>query len=289
MSTAALPADTSNRWDPSEPAAAGLTGLEGNARSACATGIPASETATTTTALHTQRMSPAKHALVADSGRYPAITLRIHGAPVSSAHCARTSCRHTAEVGWLRRSWGEFVGPEAAAVENAGTLSSAAAGAVLAPRLDAGRPRGSVATIGLSLLAMDIWGGAWANNTRSCARWYERPGQGTAQHLAFAAVHVDPFVLAGYDRGLRTRTRSVVWAGVTYGYMLAATSVIRRYPTHRRWLGIATTLGAVALDQALGPSPTAPWFAPAFAKKLLLGHASAALWSDAALTATAES
>lgn len=199
---------------------------------------------------------------------------------------ARAFCRHTAEVGWLRRSWGEFVGPEATAAENIGTLTSAAAGAVLAPRLDTGRPRGAVTTAVLSLFAMDIWGGAWANNTRSCARWYERPGQGTGEHLGFAAAHVHPFALAGYDRGLRTRTHPVVWAGVTYGYLLAATSAIRLLPEHRRWLGIVTTLGAVALDQAMGPSPTAPWFAPAFSKKLLLGHASAALWSDEALRAT---
>ncbi len=130
---------------------------------------------------------------------------------------------------------------------------------------------------------MDIWGGAWANNTRSCARWYERPGQGTTEHLAFAAVHLHPFVLARYDRGLRTRTSPATWAGLTYGYMLAATSAIRLFPRHRRALGILTTVGAVTLDRTLGPSPTAPWLGPAFATKLLLGHASAALYSDRAL------
>jgi hypothetical protein len=34
---------------------------------------------------------------------------------------------------------------------------------------------------------------------------------------------------------------------------------------------------------ALGPSRTAPWFAPVYYAKLLLGHASAALWPDNAL------
>ncbi|MBK9435893.1 MAG: hypothetical protein IPN52_12620 [Micrococcales bacterium] len=187
-------------------------------------------------------------------------------------------------MGWLKRNWGEFVGPEASVAENTGSLASAAAGTVAAPLLDAGRPRGRKATAGLSLIAMDIWGGAWANNTRSCARWYERPGQGTRQHVQFAALHVHPFAIAAYDRGLRERTSPMLWAGLTYGYMMAATVTIRRFPEHRRALGVLTTLGAVALDRKLGPSPTAGWFAPAFATKLLLGHASAALWSDTALT-----
>ena len=189
-------------------------------------------------------------------------------------------------MGWLKRNWGEFVGPEASVAENTGSLASAAAGTVAAPLLDAGRPRGRKATAGLSLIAMDIWGGAWANNTRSCARWYERPGQGTREHLHFTALHVHPFAIAAYDRGLRERTSPMLWAGLTYGYMMAATVTIRRFPEHRRALGVLTTLGAVALDRRLGPSPTAGWFAPAFATKLLLGHASAALWSDTALKAT---
>ena len=189
-------------------------------------------------------------------------------------------------MGRLRRNWGEFVGPEASAAENAGSLASAGAGTVVAPMLDAGRPRSRVATAGLSLIAMDIWGGAWANNTRSCARWYERPGQATRRHLQFAALHVHPFAIAAFDRGLRERTSPVVWAWLAYGYMVAATATIRRFPGHRRALGVLTTIGAVALDRILGPSPTANWFAPAFATKMLLGHASAALWSDTALKAT---
>jgi hypothetical protein len=29
----------------------------------------------------------------------------------------------------------------------------------------------------LIVLAADLWGGVWANNTKACARWYERQAQ----------------------------------------------------------------------------------------------------------------
>lgn len=79
------------------------------------------------------------------------------------------------------------------------------------------------------------------------------------------------------------RVPAWVWGSAHYGYLMASTLTIRCAPQWRRPLGAALTAGGVALDAALGPSRAAPWFAPVYYSKLLLGHASAALWPDAAL------
>src|ERR671912_638803 len=101
----------------------------------------------------------------------------------------------------LRTAWGEFVGPEATAAENGLMLSSGLAGLAVAPFLTAAAralPLGEALL--LRILAGDLWGGVVANNTRACARWYERPGQTDADHLRFAAAHLHPVLVAGLDR-----------------------------------------------------------------------------------------
>lgn len=183
---------------------------------------------------------------------------------------------------WFRKQWYGFVGPEATATDNTITLTLGAAGGLGSHRLSR-RELGTADELVLDTLAGDLWGGAWANNTRACARWYERPGQTDRDHLKFSAVHLHPAAIAWVDRS--ERSQPAVWAAAHYGYLLAATWLIRSRPRHRRLLGVATTVGGVALDRALGPSSAAPWFAPVFYTKLLLGHASAARWSHAELTA----
>ncbi|KUI24376.1 hypothetical protein AU196_19990 [Mycobacterium sp. IS-1742] len=180
----------------------------------------------------------------------------------------------------LRSAWLEFVGEETTPAGTATILGVAALGGYLAPRVAGDRLDTAKRTL-LVVAAVDLWGGAWANNTVACARWYERPGQTDADHLRFALAHVHPLVLAWIDGGGRRRWR---WALADYGYLLAATVLVRYARRHRRAAGIATTLGGIWLDRALGPSRTAPWFGPVFYAKLLMGHASAALWSDATLT-----
>ena len=183
---------------------------------------------------------------------------------------------------WIRDKWYDFVGPEATRPDNTITLTLAAVGGLAAHRL-ARHDLGTADELVLDGLAGDLWGGAWANNTRACARWYERPGQTDRDHLKFGAAHLHPLAYAWIDRD--HRANPAVWAAAHYGYLLAATVLIRAHPRHRRSLGVLTCAGGVALDRALGPSSAAPWFAPVFYAKLLLGHASAARWSDAALTA----
>ncbi|WNV74485.1 hypothetical protein [Geodermatophilus sp. DSM 44513] len=173
--------------------------------------------------------------------------------------------------------WDRIAGPGAGPVENAGSFGLGLAGAVLAPLLARSHVRGRRgADPVLRVLAVDLWGGAWCNNTPAAARWYHREGTGPAQHLAFSAGHLHPVVLAVLDGGpRRARLR---WALALYGYLLGATAVLTvpRDRRLRRVLGLATTAGGVALDRALGPSAAAPWFAPVFFAKLLAGHAAGA-------------
>ncbi|HZA71719.1 MAG TPA: hypothetical protein VE476_02295 [Propionibacteriaceae bacterium] len=181
----------------------------------------------------------------------------------------------------LRTAWGEFVGPEATAAENGLMLSSGLAGLAVAPFLTAAAralPLGEALL--LRILAGDLWGGVVANNTRACARWYERPGQTDADHLRFAAAHLHPLLVAGLDRRAPgARVPGLLWAGSHYGYLMLATALVRRGAGRRRRLAaVALTLAGIALDRALGPPAVAPWFGPVYYAKLLLGHAGAALW-----------
>ena len=196
----------------------------------------------------------------------------------------------------LLGGWDRLVGPGATASENVGTIGLGLVGALLAPQLS----RAESPCTGLStprrdatvcLLALDLWGGAWCNNTASAARWYHRDGQGFSQHLAFASAHMHPFVLAWLDRDggdSRARWR---WAAAQYGYLLLATALVAsRRPEHRRRTGLLTTVGGAFLDQILGPSPAAPWFGPVYFTKLLAGHvAGAALLPHDPLVSSAKS
>ncbi len=181
----------------------------------------------------------------------------------------------------VREGWGQFVGPEATRKDNAGTVGLALVGAALAPALLRHRRPARMAELALtSGLAFDLWGGAWANNTLACARWYERPGQTDTAHLLFASLHIHPFAVAWLDRNQRRSHSGSVWAAAHYSYRLGATTIIRRFPVQRRPLGVALTLGGLLLDYWFRPSQAAPWFAVTYYPKLLMGHAAASLWTD---------
>lgn len=196
-----------------------------------------------------------------------------------------TSPEVGAVVARARRRWAEFVGPEATRTDDVLTAAAAVLGAAVAPLI--ARRRGGDATDALmaGLLAGDLAGGAYVNNTRACARWYERGGQGPAQHLVFAGLHLHPAAVAWMDRGAGRRVPGPSWALAHYAYVLTSSGVVQRFRGHRRWLGVLLTLGGIALDRTIGPSRTAPWFAWTYYPKLLLGHAGASLWSDEDLDA----
>jgi hypothetical protein len=185
----------------------------------------------------------------------------------------------------LRTAWGEFVGPEATAAENTLTLGAGLSGLLVTPSLtSAARALPNAEALLLRVLAADLWGGVVANNTRACARWYERPGQTDADHLRFAAAHLHPALMAVLDRRQAgPRVPGLIWAASHYGYLMAATALIRRTRERRRLAAMALTLGGIVLDRVLGPAAVAPWFGPVYYGKLLLGHAGAALWPSESL------
>ncbi|PVZ09349.1 hypothetical protein [Actinomycetospora cinnamomea] len=171
-------------------------------------------------------------------------------------------------VGW----WDAIVGPGAGPVENAGTVTLGVAGTVLAPRLARGPSRpGPGARLVLRVLAADLWGGAWCNNTPAAARWYGQEPR-ARHHLAFAAAHVHPFVVARLDAQPR-------WdrALAQYAYLLAATAVLGQVGRPaQRVLALLTTAGGLALDRWWGTTDAAPWFGTVYYVKLLAGHAGGA-------------
>jgi hypothetical protein len=181
----------------------------------------------------------------------------------------------------VRKAWGEFVGPEASATENTLTLGAGLVGLLTAPSLTASaRSLPLTEALLLRALAADLWGGAVANNTRACARWYERPGQRDADHLRFAAAHLHPVLVAWLDRrDPRLRRPGWAWGLSHYGYLMLATAILRRLNgDHRRAAAVVLTLGGTLLDLPLRRAGIAPWFGAVYYTKLLLGHAGTALW-----------
>lgn len=178
----------------------------------------------------------------------------------------------------VQRSWAEFVGPEATRTNDVLTLAAGVAGLLGPARVARRKGTGPGATALVSILGADLVGGAYVNNTKACARWYERPGQEAKHHLGFAALHMHPAVIACLDSNAGRQPNAVRWALTHYTYMMLSTWAIRTLPEHRRSLGAALTAGGLLLDRALGPSEVAPWFAWTYYPKLPLGHAATALW-----------
>ena len=179
-----------------------------------------------------------------------------------------------------RQMWADFIGPEATPTNERITAGAAGVGALVAPVI-ARRRGGSVPdTVIASALAADLWGGAYVNNTRACARRYHGEGTEDADRLRFVSLHAHPVLVAWLDRHHEGRLRGVVKTAARYGYLVGATQVIAARPRYRRSLGYGLTAGGIVLDRALGGSKATPWFAWAYYPKLLLGHAAASLWSD---------
>lgn len=167
-----------------------------------------------------------------------------------------------------RSAWGRLVGPEATRFENAGTITGALLGAAWSVRSARRAGLSTPATVLSTVFALDLVGGAWTNMTPSCKRWYHRPGTKPTSHLAFAAAHVHPHLLA--------RSHPLGWRyGVAHhAYLLAATAVVSITP--RRVappLATVLALGGMALDARLGPPSGRAWVMPAYYVKLLPGHA----------------
>lgn len=183
-------------------------------------------------------------------------------------------------AGSVKRGWANLVGPEATRTNTMIALGSGVVGLVGAAMWAKRSGAGAGSTTTMAVLAFDLIGGAYVNNTRASVRWYERAGQDDADHLEFAAMHAHPVAVAWADHRVGARDNVASWALAQYGYMMLSTAVIRRSPTHRRSLGLALTAGGLVLDRALGSSTVAPWFALSYYPKLLMGHAAGSLWPE---------
>lgn len=112
----------------------------------------------------------------------------------------------------LAGAWDRFAGPRPTRIETAGMLAAVVAAAGWADRDP--EPRTALTGALVRLTAIDLWGGAWVNNTRACVRWYERPGQGAREHLGFAALHLlHPALIAAADLAAGRRGRASRPAG----------------------------------------------------------------------------
>jgi len=73
---------------------------------------------------------------------------------------------------------------------------------------------------------------------------------------------------------------AVRWSMAHYTWMLSAATMIVYAPRPARLpVALAATMVGVGLDRALGSSTAAPWFAPIYSTKLLVGHAAGSAWN----------
>lgn len=179
-------------------------------------------------------------------------------------------------------AWDRFVGPGQSRTELLGTLAASAAGALWGHRALASEAPRHVQVV-MRVAAVDLWGGTWVNNTPSCVRWYERPGQGPADHAGFAALHLLHAAVVGYAdtaTGSRDPGSASRWALAHWGWMLVSTVGVAAAPRRARLpLALGASAAGLGLDRALGRSSAAPWFAPVFYAKLLIGHAAGSIWN----------
>ncbi len=174
----------------------------------------------------------------------------------------------TPAAGRVARAFRQLVGPDATRAENIGTIGTALVGAAWSVRVARRAALSAPATALSAAFALDLVGGVWTNMTPSCKRWYHRPGQGPMSHLAFAAAHVHPHVVA------RTHPKGWRYGVAHHVYLLTATGVVLRTPRRLQpALATVLALGGIALDAHLGPPAGRAWMMPAYYLKLLPGHA----------------
>jgi hypothetical protein len=127
------------------------------------------------------------------------------------------------------------------------------------------------------VLAVDVAGGVTANALGSAKRLYHSPvppglplpQRVVRSHVGFAAVHVQPFVLA-----VLLPDATAGWAAAWYAVALAGTAAVVAVPLYlRRPLAAAVvTVAVVAAPLVAAPAGLA-WFGPVLVLKLVAAHA----------------
>lgn len=170
--------------------------------------------------------------------------------------------------GW----WDRFIGPGATPAELWLQLIGAVVLTALLLAFSLAQAAGAwsaLQVIILTLLAFDLNGGVITNATSAAKRWYHRPGQGLAQHLAFVLPHgVHLALLAWFFP-------EIGWsfAVLCYLYLAVATLGVLLAPLYlQRPLVLIAYVGTLLLNLLLAPPAALAWVAPLFFLKLLVAH-----------------
>ena len=120
-----------------------------------------------------------------------------------------------------------------------------------------------------SAVGMDLAGGAWCNETPSCKRWYHRAGTTRRGRVAFAALHLYPFLVEAVSG--RRQWRS---AAVSYGTLVGAAALLETASSERkRSLASGLYTAWLAGTSIVAPPPSGyAWLPSLLGFKLLLGH-----------------
>ncbi|MFC8385636.1 hypothetical protein [Nocardia sp. NPDC057272] len=162
-----------------------------------------------------------------------------------------------------------LIAPNATRSEAALCYSAAVAGAAVAGLLARHAGGSAVVIIVVALVGFDLFGGAVVNATDSAKRWFHRPGRDARHHLAFVAIHAQPFLLALVVPGFGWWTAAAI-----YGFVVVAAIAVTATPRHLRTpVAFAATVFGATLTTAVLAVPTfLVWFGPVLLIKLLLAH-----------------
>ncbi|WP_245662484.1 hypothetical protein [Nocardia vermiculata] len=168
-----------------------------------------------------------------------------------------------------RRINATLIAPEASPTELLLGYGAAVAGAIFAVVAGLAADWTLISVTVIGLVAFDLFGGATVNALPSAKRWFHRPGRTARHHLAFVAVHVQPFLVALVVPGFGWWTALVVYLTM----LGAAAVVLAAPPALRRPVGYALATLSLAIIAAAMPVPAAiAWFVPVLSIKLLLAH-----------------
>jgi hypothetical protein len=168
------------------------------------------------------------------------------------------------------RAIGLLVAPDATRSEWILSLSAAVLGSALAATHAArSHAIGSWRLALVALVAFDMFGGAVANCTDSCKRFWHTPTRTRGAAFGFVAGHVVHLALvAAAFRGL-----DPLWFGASTALLLSAAALVLAAPVAIKRPAAAAALAlAVLVDFWLGPTPGLEWFVPVFFFKLLVAH-----------------
>ncbi|MGP3932964.1 hypothetical protein [Nonomuraea sp. KM88] len=121
------------------------------------------------------------------------------------------------------------------------------------------------AVVVVTIIALDLYGGAVVNATAAAKRKYHAPGRTARHHLIFVGIHVQPFLMAwlvpGFTWGAALAIYLIAWGGAAV-LQFAPPGV--RHPA-------AFAIAVLGLTLVTVPQAVA-WFTPVLLIKLLLSY-----------------